>query len=299
MKTRLYLKIPIVCAILVVGAATLNAQATRTWVSGVGDDVNPCSRTAPCKTFAGAISKTAASGEISVLDPGGFGAVTIGKGITLNGTGTLAGILSANTNGVIVNALTSDTIIIRDISINGAGTGINGIRFLAGKTLVVDHCRIYGMTTRGIDAALSSSGNLKMFDTDIVNVNTAVGASTTSGSVSIDASNITVEGTSNGFTYVSNATGTITRSFFTTITPGNAISAASGCTVNVTQCHFRSNAGAMNASAGSTIRISENEMFQNTNALAGTASSFQSANNNKQAGNGATITPTGTAIAVQ
>src|SRR5438477_3797204 len=47
------------------------AQATRTWVSGVGDDVNPCSRTAPCKTFAGAISKTAGGGEIDVLDPGG------------------------------------------------------------------------------------------------------------------------------------------------------------------------------------------------------------------------------------
>src|SRR4051812_1700969 len=75
------------------------AQATRTWVSGVGDDANPCSRTAPCKTFAGAISKTAARGEISVLDPGGFGTVNITKAITLNGTGTLAGILASSTNG--------------------------------------------------------------------------------------------------------------------------------------------------------------------------------------------------------
>src|SRR5678809_162426 len=81
-----------------------NAQATRTWVSGVGDDTNPCSRTAPCKTFAGAISKTATAGEISVLDPGGFGAVTIVKSITINGDGTLAGILASLTNGVIVNA---------------------------------------------------------------------------------------------------------------------------------------------------------------------------------------------------
>src|SRR3954471_11844081 len=99
------------------------AQATRTWVSGVGDDLNPCSRTAPCKTFAGAISKTAANGEISVLDPGGFGAVTIGKGITINGTGTLAGILNSLVNGVIVNAPATDTVILREISINGAGTG--------------------------------------------------------------------------------------------------------------------------------------------------------------------------------
>src|SRR5262245_23923450 len=53
------------------------AQATRTWVSGVGNDANPCSRTAPCKTFAGAISKTAIGGEIDALDPGGYGTITI------------------------------------------------------------------------------------------------------------------------------------------------------------------------------------------------------------------------------
>src|SRR3954462_15871835 len=92
----------IVAAMLSVAPAS--AQATRTWVSGVGDDANPCSRTAPCKTFAVAISKTAAGGEISVLDPGGFGVVTITKAITINGDATLAGILSAGTTGIIVNA---------------------------------------------------------------------------------------------------------------------------------------------------------------------------------------------------
>src|ERR1044071_7583262 len=90
--------------VLMASLGTAQAQATRTWVSGVGDDANPCSRTAPCKTFAGAISKTAAGGEISVLDPGGFGAVTITKSITISGDGTLAGIVSAGTNGIIVNA---------------------------------------------------------------------------------------------------------------------------------------------------------------------------------------------------
>src|SRR5205814_10412772 len=123
-------------AILVGFSTAAFGQATRTWVSGVGDDANPCSRTAPCKTFAGAISKTATGGEISVLDPGGVGAVTITKGITLNGTGTLAGILSAGTQAIIVNVSTAapnDTVIIRDISMNGAGTGTFGIRYLAGK----------------------------------------------------------------------------------------------------------------------------------------------------------------------
>jgi hypothetical protein len=108
------------------------AQATRTWVSGVGDDVNPCSRTAPCKTFAGAISKTAAGGEIDVMDPGGFGAVTITKAITIDCGPFPGGILSAGTNGVTVNAGVSDRIILRNLVINGVGTGVNGIRFLAG-----------------------------------------------------------------------------------------------------------------------------------------------------------------------
>src|SRR6476646_8645837 len=121
---RLGINLLAVCLVCLICSSLAQAQATRTWVSGVGDDVNPCSRTAPCKTFACAISKTAPGGEISVLDPGGFGAVTITKSITINGTGTLAGILSAGTNGVNVNDSATGTpnsiiVVLRDISING------------------------------------------------------------------------------------------------------------------------------------------------------------------------------------
>ena len=112
MKRYLWTILAVVSAAMLY-ATPAQAQATRTWVSGVGDDANPCSRTAPCKTFAGAISKTAPCGEISVLDPGGFGAVTITKSITINGTGTPGGILSALANAaVIVNAGAHDTIIL-------------------------------------------------------------------------------------------------------------------------------------------------------------------------------------------
>src|SRR5437763_15130847 len=100
---------------LTVGASAAHAQATRTWVSGVGDDANPCSRTAPCKTWAGAISKTAACGEIDALDPGGFGAVTITKSITLDGTGTFASILASLVNGIVINAASTDVITIRGL----------------------------------------------------------------------------------------------------------------------------------------------------------------------------------------
>jgi hypothetical protein len=110
------------------------AQATRTWVSGVGDDVNPCSRTAPCKTFAGAISKTAAGGEINCLDPGAFGAVTITKSLSIVCQYTEAGALATfGSSGIIINAAATDTIYLRGLDLNGGGganPGLHGIRVL-------------------------------------------------------------------------------------------------------------------------------------------------------------------------
>jgi len=162
----------LVPALLSIGIATIaNAQASRTWVSGVGDDANPCSRTAPCKTWAGAISKTANGGEIDALDPGGFGAVTITKGIILDGTGDFASIVVSGTNAIVVQAGASDVVILRRISINGIGSGINGVRFLSGKSLSVDGCIIDNFTSRGVDASPSGSGNifLAVRDTFITN----------------------------------------------------------------------------------------------------------------------------------
>jgi hypothetical protein len=133
---------------LSLGTATMvQAQATRTWVSGVGDDANPCSRTAPCKTFAGAISKTATGGEIDTLDPGGFGAVTITKSITIDGGSPgRGGILAALVNGVIVNAPATSQIILKNLTINGVGSGFDGIRYLAGLSLTLHNVNVDGMT---------------------------------------------------------------------------------------------------------------------------------------------------------
>ncbi|MDQ2917527.1 MAG: right-handed parallel beta-helix repeat-containing protein [Pseudomonadota bacterium] len=148
-------------------ASFVYAQATRTWVSGVGDDANPCSRTAPCKTFAGAISKTAAGGEINALDPAGFGAVTITKAITITGDGTMAGVLVSGTNGIVVQAGASDVVILRNLHINGLGTGLNGIRFLSGAELHVEHCEIRGFSQQGIDIAPSGSGKAFVGNTEL------------------------------------------------------------------------------------------------------------------------------------
>src|SRR6187399_3007928 len=112
--------------------SSAQAQATRTWVSGVGDDANPCSRTAPCKTFAGAISKTAGGGEINVLDPGGFGGVTITKSMTISSEGFEAGVLVSGTNAIIINATTTSNVVLRGLDIEGLGTGLDGIKVLGG-----------------------------------------------------------------------------------------------------------------------------------------------------------------------
>jgi hypothetical protein len=152
-----------------VGTTAAYGQASRTWVSGVGDDVNPCSRTAPCKTWAGAISKTAAGGEIDALDPGGFGALTIVKAITLDGGGgQVASTLAAGTNGIVVQAGAGDVVIIRNLRINGIrqspSGGTNGIRFLSGKDLIIENCNIFGFTNNGIDIA-SAGGQVHVINT--------------------------------------------------------------------------------------------------------------------------------------
>lgn len=156
-------------------SASAEAQATRTWVSGVGDDANPCSRTAPCKTFAGAISKTAVKGEINAIDPGGFGAVTITKSITISGEGLTAGILAAGTNGIIINAAAADIVTLRGLDIDGAGTGINGIRVLnAGKVLIEDS-QIRNFTANGIDIqGNTANAVINIADTTISNNNGGV-----------------------------------------------------------------------------------------------------------------------------
>lgn len=140
------------------------AQATRTWVSGVGDDVNPCSRTAPCKTFAGAISKTAASGEINVLDPGGFGAVTITKAITIDGGPFTAGVLTNAANAINVSAGATDEVVLRDLDIDGLCTATAGIRFNSGKRLIVESTTIRAFATWAINLTPSTANATVVMD---------------------------------------------------------------------------------------------------------------------------------------
>src|SRR5260221_9658596 len=149
---------------MIVGALCACAEASRTWVSGVGDAAIPCSRAAPCKTFAGGNSKTAPGGEIDALDPGGFGAVTITKAITIDGGGgQVASGLVSGTNGIVVVANAStDIVILRNLRINGIGTGINGIQMNSAKGLIIQHCDILGFNNNGIN--ITSAGGKVVVD---------------------------------------------------------------------------------------------------------------------------------------
>jgi hypothetical protein len=135
-KTRLA-SIGAIAVAAIVHATPASAQATRTWVSGTGDDVNPCSRTAPCRTFAAAISNTAAGGEINCLDPGGFGAVTIDKSLTISCPYTEGGVLASG-NAILVNAGPTDSVYLRGLDILGASPPTNGIRIVAAATVHIE-----------------------------------------------------------------------------------------------------------------------------------------------------------------
>src|SRR5579872_6261602 len=183
-----------------ISASLACGQATRTWVSGVGDDANPCSRTAPCKTFAGAISKTAASGEIDVLDPGGFGAVTITKSITIDGTPVIAGVLVSGTPGIVINAAATDTVVLRGLDIDGLTTGTKGVEVLQAQRVSIEDCQIYGFTPRGISIEPTSN------PVDVSITNTRIKNSTSNGVVvsptagvaaHVALNNVTISGNTN------------------------------------------------------------------------------------------------------
>jgi hypothetical protein len=167
-KSRFTIHVLAIATLTLAFASIAQAQASRTWVSGVGDDVNPCSRVAPCKTWAGAISKTMAGGEIDAMDPGGFGAVTLTKAVTLDGgEGQVAGVLVTGTDAIIVAAGTGDVVTLRNLDINGInGLGHTGILITGGKGVHIDHCQIYGFSQGAISDTRTAPSTPLLFVND-------------------------------------------------------------------------------------------------------------------------------------
>lgn len=286
-------------SILLAIPSLAEAQATRTWVSGVGDDVNPCSRTAPCKTFAGAISKTAVNGEINCLDSGGFGAVTITKSITIECRGTVGGILAAGTNGIIVNITsvtdTKKSVKLRGLQINGAGTGINGIRILAANNVNVEESVIDGFTQHGISVETTSGTPDIVVDHTTIRSNNGNGINSfiTGGTASITVNESQLANCATGFNLSNNTKATIKNSIVTGNTNGLVAFQAE---MGVTNCTISNNTTGVLANTGGTIRIHANMITSNTTGLSTTGGIIASYGNNAIDGNGVNGVPTTTLI---
>jgi hypothetical protein len=274
------------------------AQATRTWVSGVGDDANPCSRTAPCKTFAGAISKTAPCGEINAIDSGGFGGVTITKAITIDGTGVLAGVLASAGNGITVNAGLNDVVTLRGLDINGACLAAHGIRILAAKAVNIQDCEIYKFNTGNgitVDATNNVSVNVR---NSVIRDNTLDGINTftTAGTVKVTLDRVSVYGNGNGIHARQTSRVVATNCNFSNNTGDGVFSdaTAGAVTIRVWNSLMSLNGGngihAGNAGGGTSgVEIGQNQIDNNTGLgiLIGIGGVVETFGNNSLRGNAA------------
>jgi hypothetical protein len=246
-----------------------DGQATRTWVSGVGDDANPCSRTAPCKTFAGAISKTSAGGEIDCLDPGGFGTLTITKAITIDCDSGVGSVLASSTNGIVVSAGPNDIVYIRNLTINGTSLspspGINGVRYLAGKGLFLQEVDIFGFTTNCVDAQTGNAGGqLTIENSNLSNCGSA--------GVNIATTNLSVINTDIHNVHIWQAV--------------NGINAGNGSRVNVRDCVITlTTIGIAEDPGTSTVLVSGSTLSFNGTALQSAGGGFIGASGNTFANN--------------
>ena len=297
----------VIAAALAVNGSVLHAQATRTWVSGVGDDANPCSRTAPCKTFAGAISKTATGGEINVLDPGGFGGVTITKSITISSEGFEAGVLVSGTNAIIINATTTSNVVLRGLDIEGLGTGLVGIKVLGGLgSLHVEKCTINnfrGTNGSGIEIATTSVGTTQVYIKDTIVRNNGQG---TGGGIFINpGASATVKASLDNVRMEHNIFGLKNQGTTSTVLVNNSVAAgnsAAGFSVtfgvatlntvmNIERSVVANNAIGIVCSNG-TLRVGNTTFSGNPTAVSVTgANCFRYQNTNDAEGSLAALTP--------
>ena len=253
-------------------ASSAHAQATRTWVSGVGDDFNPCSRTAPCKTFAGAISKTADGGFINVLDPGAFGAVTITKAITIDGDAQHAGVLATfGSNAIVINA-PGKRVTLRNLTLESPSVtnpGLNGIRVIAATEVHVENVWIGNFSNRAVDWTAAAGGEGYFNDVTTVNNGGTSGDGMVFESGRIMINRLRAESNRGSAVQSQNtAIVTVRDSYAAGNTAGFAAAVNNTAILNVENCTATGNTHGIFASGGSTVRVSNSVIVSNvTNGL--------------------------------
>jgi hypothetical protein len=289
---------------LAFAASLANGQATRTWVSGVGDDANPCSRTAPCKTFAGAISKTATGGEIDALDPGGFGALTVTKAITIDGTPVVTGVLVSGTNGITISAGPTDLVILRGLDINGiGGTGLDGVAVIQAGKVTIEDCQIYGFSPRDISVA-PTTNPVQVFVNHtrikgsvsngiVINPTPGVTAEVTLDDVQI------VENTNFGLSVTAGGSVVVRNSIISDNAVGTAFSAirvdgtAGEATLDLDNTVISGSPEGILSINGGVVRVNNSGIINNGTGLTVSGGTILSFGNNRFAGNGANGSFTG------
>ncbi|MCB1569545.1 MAG: right-handed parallel beta-helix repeat-containing protein [Dokdonella sp.] len=314
--SRSCLRLIVVVLFGLFASGLVHAQATRTWVSGVGDDANPCSRTAPCKTFAGAISKTAAGGTIDVLDPGGFGAVTITKSITIEADGSIGSAGVSNTNGINVNAGATDIVTLRGLKIVGLGSaapGLKGISVSQVGSLVIEGVQIENFTTGGIDLSLlTSAATVNVRDTVVRNCGgtaTSINAGivirpAVGGSANVNLERVQVFSSVQSGLYLDGTSGPVSvnvRNSVISTTAGDGIVVTSGpfatqLMLDDVLVSENAQAGLLATGSGALIRVSNSTISGNLQGIqTTTGGQVISFGNNRIRGNVTDGAPTGTA----
>jgi hypothetical protein len=283
---------------LILSAAPASAQATRTFVAGEGNDANPCSRTAPCRTFAGAFVKTFINGEINCLDPGGYGAVTITKSITIDCTGTIGSILASGVTGVTVSIPVSAndphrSVRLRGLMINGPGasgtvgtrTGTDAIRVTQATSVFVEDTVIGEFTQQGIEVAASATTALTLDNVVIRNTNVSgVRLATSAGEVVASFNNVRIDGTPLALSAANNVRANIRDVNIAHNTTGIQTSGVNNI-INAENLMISFAATGITGSAGSTVRVSNSVITQNSTGLNANGGSLVSMSGNSLTGN--------------
>jgi hypothetical protein len=309
-KKSLFPSVSIAFLLLLTSSSIVGAQASRTWVSGVGDDTAACTRTAPCKTFTGALVKTAAGGEINVLDSAGFGSVTINKSITIAAEGVEASVLASDTNGIVIDAGPNDIVTLRGLDINGLGTGLDGISVLNAGVVHIENCRIEnfrGSQGSGIDIdpASASVTAIRIFikDTIVRNNGQGIGGGIyirPGANVTLKASLDNVRSENNifgikvqDFSTVSIRNSTFAGNAFSGITAVSTGGGLIAVVIDHTATVSNGTTGIISQGPTSTVRISNVTISGNTTGLSPlTGGQIISFGTNNNAGNGTDGAPT-------
>ena len=274
MKT---LKLILTCILLTLIGALPAVAGPRIFVSGLGNDANPGTREQPKRTFASALTVTDPSGEVVVLDPAGFGSSTllINKSVSIIvPAGIFGGMRVPSGNAITVAAGSSDTVVLRGLTLNSEG-GTNGISFQSGAALHVENCIINGFTGgAGIDVDSSAGASARLYVKDTSCRRNFYGIEVGAGRGSLDQVRLEQNASVGLFVSGSGILVSIANSVASG-TPFGLVGSGSGAELNVEDCLVTNNVNpGIHSQSGATVRVSNSTVTNNGIGLSNNSGSI-------------------------